>query len=132
MKVKEIIKILNAKPIICPNDDLNIKMGCGCDLMSDVLSFIKSQSLLITGLTTAQVVYTAEMADINTICFVRGKMPNKEVIKLAEEKNITLLSTSLPMFESCGKLYKAGLKGCSETQEDEGRIKCEIKEVKRK
>jgi hypothetical protein len=83
--------------------------------MSDVLAFSRAQSLLLTGLTTLQTVYTAEMADIRIICFVRGKMPDAETIALARSRNITLLNTKLPMFESCGKLYGRGLQGCSET-----------------
>ena len=92
-------------------------MGCGCDLMSDVLSFIKPNSLLLTGLTNPQVIRTAEMADIKAICFIRGKKPDKETVELAKSKNIPLLLTDLPMFEACGRLYKEGLAGCSEINE---------------
>lgn len=115
MKLKEIKEILNAE-IVVGDDVLNIdiKMGCGCDLMSDVLSFVKSGTLLLTGLTNKQVVYTAEMADIKAICFVRGKKPGEETINLAKSKNMVLLSANLSMFESCGRLYKAGIIGCSE------------------
>ncbi|MFH1563534.1 MAG: DRTGG domain-containing protein [Nitrospirota bacterium] len=114
MKIKEIKEILEAE-IVGDGTDLEteIKMGCGADLMSDVLAFIKSDSLLFTGLINPQVVRTAEMSDIKAICFVRGKMPLPETIELAEEKNIPLLSTKLPMYESCGRLYQKGLSGCS-------------------
>lgn len=89
-------------------------MACGCDLMSDVLLFIKPNSLLLTGLTHTQVIRTAEIAEIKAICFVRGKKPNEEMIRLAKEKGIWLLATRLPMFESCGKLYQEGLPGGSQ------------------
>jgi predicted transcriptional regulator len=114
MNIERIKEILNAEVILGDNLLSEIKMGCGCDLMSDVLSFIKSDTLLLTGLTNRQVIYTAEIAEIKVICFVRGKKPEEEVIELAREKNIVLLRTDLPMFESCGRLYKAGLIGCSE------------------
>ncbi len=115
MKLHEIKEILEAE-IICDdtNLEIEIKMGCGADLMSDVLAFIKSESLLLTGLINPQVIRTAEMADIKAICFVRGKMPLSETIKLAKEKRIPLFSTKLPMYESCGRLYQKGLSGCSE------------------
>ncbi len=114
-KVKEILKA----EVISGSDKLQmeIKMGCGCDLMSDVLAFVKSGSLLLTGLTNPQVIRTAEMADIKAICFVRGKKPDKETVELAKSKSIPLLSTTLPMFEACGRLYKEGLVGCSEINE---------------
>jgi len=118
MTLKEVKEILNAEVISGPYEpQMEIKMGCGCDLMSDVLSFIKQHSLLLTGLTNPQVVRTAEMADIKLICFVRGKKPDVETVKLAKSKNIPLLSTNLPLFEACGKLFNAGLKGCSEIDE---------------
>ncbi|MHC4315898.1 MAG: hypothetical protein ACYSW3_25935, partial [Planctomycetota bacterium] len=77
-------------------------------------SFAKSESLLLTGLTNPQVVRTAEMADLQAICFVRGKKPEEETIEMAEAKDIPLLVTPIPMFESCGRLYQQGLPGCSE------------------
>ncbi len=116
MKLRRIIQILDAK-ILCNVQgrlDSNIPMVCGSDLMSDVLAFIKSDALLLTGLTTIQVVYTAENAGVNIVCFVRGKNPPKETIDLAKEKKITLLTTNMSMFESCGKLYNNGLIGSSD------------------
>ena len=116
VKLKEVEDILGAEVILNKDDkDISVEMACGSDLMSDVLSFAKPGALLLTGLTTIQVVYTAEMADIKIVCFVRGKKPQEETVRLAESKNIVLLRTNLPMFESCGRLYKNGLKGCSET-----------------
>ena len=118
MKLKEIERILDAK-VITGTDLLEseIKMACGSDLMSDVLSFAKPGALLLTGLTNPQVVRTADMADLRAICFVRGKRPDRETIEIAKSKEIPLLTTPLPMFESCGRLWKEGLVGCSEYKE---------------
>lgn len=99
--------------------DLEIKMACGADLMSDVLAFTKSASLLLTGLTHPQVIRTIEVAEIRAVCFVRGKRPPSETIELAKERGIPVLCTSLPMFESCGRLYGGGLAGCSQTAEEQ-------------
>ena len=88
-----------------------INTACGCDLMSDVLAFVKDQSLLLTGLINPQVIRTAEMMDIVAICFVRGKVPPQEVIELAKDRGIALITTRLPLYLACGKLYKEGLGG---------------------
>ncbi len=118
MKLEEIKEILNAQVIVAPADmQMEIKMACGCDLMSDVLAFTKEESLLLTGLTNLQVVRTAEVANIKALVFVRGKEPDRETIALAMEKGIPILLTDLPMYEACGRLYRRGLPGCSETQE---------------
>ncbi len=115
MELKDIQRILGAE-VIAGTEQLleDIKMACGSDLMSDVLAFAKSGSLLLTGLTNPQVVRTADIADLVAICFVRGKKPDQATIEMAESKNIPVLMTTLPMFESCGRLYREGLPGCSE------------------
>ena len=89
--------------------------------MSDVLIFAKPGSVLLSGLTNIQVIYTANAAGIKAICFVRGKRPFEETIELATRKRIALLSTKLPLYEACGRLYKKGLAGGSEL--DMARVK---------
>jgi len=115
MTLDDIKRILRAE-VIVGEDRLNqqIKMACGSDLMSDVLSFVKGGSLLLTGLTNAQVVRTAEMSDIAAICFVRGKKPDRQAVEMAESKNIPMLTTGMSMFEACGRLWRHGLRACFE------------------
>jgi predicted transcriptional regulator len=115
MNLRDVQRILDAVLIAGENiDSVEIQMACGADLMSDVLTHIKTGSLLLTGLTNEQVVRTAEMANVKAICFVRGKRPTRETLELAGNKGLPVLATELPMFESCGRLYKEGLAGCSE------------------
>ena len=115
MLLSEIKTILEANVLTSEDDTLleetEIHTACGCDLMSDVLAFVKDQSLLLTGLINAQVVRTAEMMDIVAICFVRGKSPTEDVVKLANSMGITIMTTDLPLYTACGKLYEKGLGG---------------------
>ena len=111
MIVKDIIDILEGE-IICEGDlNQEIKTACGSDMMSDVLAFVKDQSVLLTGLVNPQVVRTAEMMDMACIVFVRGKMPEDSSIRLAEQRGITLMKTRFRMFTACGRLYANGLSG---------------------
>lgn len=113
MKLGDVLSVIEGKAISEEIDlDIEIQMGCGADLMSDVLSFTHEGTLLLTGLTNPQVVRTAEMAGINAIVFVRGKVPPEETIALAKERGIPLLASKYTMFETCGRLYKAGLASC--------------------
>jgi len=113
MKLEQIKEILKAEVVLGGEHlDKEIPMACGSDLMSDVLSFIKTNSLLLTGLTNNQVIRTAEMADIAAVCFVRGKKPQKETVSLAKEKKVPLLSTKYSLYEACGRLFVEGLYGC--------------------
>lgn len=112
MKVREIIDILEAELVIgAENLDMDIQCGCGADLMSDVMAYVKENVVLLTGLVNPQVVRTAEMMDIKVIVFVRGKDVMSSIIELAGEKGITVLKTKDPMFIACGKLYSAGIVG---------------------
>jgi len=78
--------------------------------MSDVMAFVKDRVLLLTGLVNPQVIRTAALLDIHAVIFVRGKVPTRDMIDMAEEAGIILGGTKLPMFISCGKLYEAGVK----------------------
>lgn len=112
MTIRDIADLLGAKVLIGEHHLENeVHTACGSDMMSDVLAFVKDQSVLLTGLVNPQVIRTAEMMDIVCIVFVRGKMPDESMIRLADEKGIVLLSTSLRMFTSCGLLYTNGLSG---------------------
>ncbi|NLK71059.1 MAG: hypothetical protein GX286_06460 [Clostridiales bacterium] len=112
MTVKDIAKLLDAEILCCEDStDKELHTACGSDMMSDVLAFVKDQSVLLTGLCNPQVIRTAEMMDMVCIVFVRGKLPDENMIKLAVERNIPLLSTKHRMFTACGLLYSNGLHG---------------------
>lgn len=112
MKIKEIATLLDAEIVMDKvGDSVDFKCACGADLMSDVLAYVKHDALLLTGLINPHVVRTAVMMDIPCIVFVRGKIPPKEVLEVAEENDITLMTTRHTMFTACGRLYEHGLRG---------------------
>jgi predicted transcriptional regulator len=112
MTVRDIQTILEAT-LLCGEEDLEkeVHSACGSDMMSDVLAFVKDQSVLLTGLINAQVVRTAEMMDMVCIVFVRGKQPDPNIVELARQRGICVLTTKKRMFTACGKLYEKGLRG---------------------
>ena len=112
MIISDIITLLDAQ-VLSKKVDFNrpIETACGSDMMSDVLAYIKNDSILLTGLTNLQVIRTAEMLDIVCLIFVRGKRPAPEMLEKADELGISVLGTELAMFEACGILYRAGLRG---------------------
>ena len=112
MILSEVIDLLDAKTL-SQSIDLNhpVQTVCGSDMMSDVLAFIKKDALLLTGLTNLQTIRTAELLDIVCLIFVRGKTPSDAMLEAAEDAGIYVLATDLTMFEACGILYEAGLRG---------------------
>lgn len=112
MTVRDVKEILGAQVISGEEFlDREAHTGCGSDMMSDVLAFVKEQCVLLTGLCNLQVVRTAEMMDVVCIVFVRGKRPDESMIELANEREIPLLCTGHRMFSACGLLYQNGLRG---------------------
>ncbi len=112
MRVEEIASLIGAELHTIRHDaTMDIASACGADLMSDVMAFSKENAMMITGLVNPQVIRTAEMMDIRAVVFVRGKKPHTGMVEMAEERGIAVLSTPLPMFVTCGKLYAAGLHG---------------------
>jgi predicted transcriptional regulator len=113
MILREVLSLIDGKAVSEKADlSTQVDMACGADLMSDVLAFTHTGTLLLTGLTNPQVVRTAEVAGIKAIVFVRGKYPPPETVALAEEKGIPLLASRYTMYETCGRLYDSGLKSC--------------------
>jgi predicted transcriptional regulator len=114
MTLKEIKELLEAE-VIAGDDRLDeeIASGGASDLMSDVLAFGRPGILLLTGLSNSQSVRTANIIDAKAIVYVRGKKPDAEGIRLAQEKKIPLLSTKFMMYTACGLLFSHGLKGIS-------------------
>ena len=115
MTIREAKELVHAT-LLCGEDKLDeeVHSACGSDMMSDVLAFVKDQAILLTGLCNPQAIRTAEMMDMKCVLFVRDKKPTEEMISLAEEAGIAVMTTGHRMFMACGLLYSGGLHGGSD------------------
>jgi predicted transcriptional regulator len=112
MTVRKISEILEAKVAAGEEHfDIEVSAACGADLMSDVMAFVKEKVVLLTGLVNPQAIRTADLMDIRVVVFVRGKSPTDDLVAMAKENGMVLLSTKYSMFLACGRLYEAGLRG---------------------
>jgi hypothetical protein len=59
----------------------------------------------LTGVTNTQSVCTGEITEAKAIVYVNGKMPSEATIALAQERNLSLMSTRHLMYEACGILH---------------------------
>lgn len=115
MTIADVMKLVHAQ-LLCGGEHLDeeVHSACGSDLMSDVLAFSKDAAVLLTGLCNPQSIRTAEMMDVRCIIYVRDKKPTLDMISMADEAGITLLTTGHRMFTACGLLYEGGLRGGSD------------------
>lgn len=127
MELNNVLTLLNAKQfnLECPRCVKEINYAFVCDLMSDALMLLKkmpshigAHGALVTGLVTNQALRTAEILDLETIIFVRGKTPTQSVIDLADEIGITLIGTGLTMYRASGLLFQEGVKSYESVLEE--------------
>ena len=112
MLVREIVDLIDGNVLIGDKSlDLNIENAFSSDLMSDVLAHVDMNTLLLTGLNNHQVIRTAEMLDLKAIVFVRGKIPGEDLLELARENEITIISTKHTLYTASGILFQKGLDG---------------------
>ena len=99
MNIGEITQIIEGK-VVCCEENLKTEVCtcCASDMMSDVLAFYSaSNGVLITGLVNPQIVRTAIMVD--AVCII-----------IARDNGIVVVLSPYTMFETCGRLYEAGLR----------------------
>ena len=112
MKIAEIKDILKAEIIVGDDQLEEVVISAGAaDLMDDVLAAAAKGCALLTGVTTAYVMETAEIAQVAAVVLVRGKAPPDEMVTLARGFNIPLLLTEYSLFVACGRLYMNGIRG---------------------
>jgi predicted transcriptional regulator len=111
MRLDEISGLLGCETLCAVDRDVDVDVVVASDGMSEILAFYSPHALMLTGLTNVQSVRTAVVADVHAIVYVRGKRPADRVLQLAREKGIPVLATTLGMFDCCGILHEAGLKG---------------------
>jgi predicted transcriptional regulator len=119
VKISEVTKILGAEVLFGENLlDQEITEFAASDLLSDILTFTKEGYFLLTGLTSPQVVRTAELTGAIAILFVRRKYPPQEALGLAKSHLIPILRTEKLMFESCKKIVE----GLNKVKKDENQL----------
>ncbi len=113
MTLKEVQEILDAE-VLCGHQflDKDVETAFACDLISEMLAFAGSRTLLVTSLTNAHVIHTAEVMDAVGVVFVGGKRPNADIITNVNHANIPLLSTPFLIYKCSGLLYGCGIEGC--------------------
>lgn len=107
MTLEQVRSALDAQVIHAATDfnTIEVQDFIASDLMSDVLMIEADDFALITSLTTEQVVRTADIVGARAIILVNGKAPQPGCLKLAEQEDISILSTGQRTFHCCSRLH---------------------------
>ena len=112
MKLSDIKEILKARILVGEHKlDSPVSSGTASDLMSDMLRGPTAGALLLTGLNNIQVIRSSVISGVVAVVLVRDKDPSVEMITLASEHDLPLLSTPFTMYSACGRLFREGLRG---------------------
>lgn len=118
MKLSEIRDVLKAKVITGEDKmDLEVKYGAASDLMSDLLRVPKHEVVLITGLTSIQVIKSSVIAGVSAVILVRAKSVTEDMIEYAQKHDLPVLAAPFTMFTTCGRLFGKGLRGVDVKEE---------------
>ena len=107
LSLAEIRAAVDGTALWCPDESPAVTGVVAADLMSDVLVDARPGHVLVTGLVNVQVVRTAAIADLAAVVFARGKTVPADVVDLARQMNVPILSTRRSLFEAAGSLYEA-------------------------
>lgn len=111
MNLDNICRAIGGKLVNESKSDHYFEYAYASDLMSDILRVANfSAALMITGLATVQAVRTAEIANIGCVVVARGKKISEDMLELAVESDISLISSPLTLFEISARLFNRGIK----------------------
>lgn len=109
MKVSEIAKQLDLEGL---NDfkDKDVEGVYISDMVSDVITGPKANSILITLQTNKSIIAAANLVDVAAVVFARNKKPGEDVIALAAKTGIGLFVTKLDTWSFAMKLADIGIR----------------------
>ncbi len=104
MTVRELCEICEFRALNLTDDEIAVTGAYAGDLLSWVMGRAKSGDAILTIMTNLNVVAVAALVEASCVIFCEGLEVDENLIAAAKEKNINLLLSPLPTFETCAKL----------------------------
>ena len=101
MKVSELICTQGFSELYIAEPERAVNGAYAGDLLSWVMGRAQADNAWITIMSNVNVLAVAALADISCVIFAEGVCPDDEIISVAKEKGINLISTALPIYEAC-------------------------------
>lgn len=105
MTVENLTKI-GFLPLCMTEPEREINGAYAGDLLSWVMGRAESGNAWITIMSNINVVAVASLADVSCVILAEGVTFDEECLQKAKEKNINILSTSLPAYEAAVEISK--------------------------
>ena len=104
MTVKELAASCELGVLCLADGERNVDGAYVGDLLSWVMGRAAQDNAWITIMSNVNVIAVASLSDVSCVILAEGVSPDDEILRLAEEKGINLLSSKLPTFEIAIKI----------------------------
>ena len=104
MTVNELCEKCGFSAVVVPDGDRDVT-GCYMgDLLSWVMGRAKGDDAWITIMSNINIIAVASLADVSCIILSEGVTIEKDIIETAKQKEINILSSALPSYETAVKV----------------------------
>ena len=104
MKVSELACLEGFGTIAMPDGEREINGVYIGDLLSWVMGRANADNAWITIMSNINIIAVASLADVSCIILSEGVTVDDEIIATAEQKEINILSSALPSYETAVKI----------------------------
>ena len=101
MTVKDFATLNNLEVASLPTPDRQITGAYAGDLLSWVMGRAKDGDAWVTIMSNLNVIAVATLADVSCVILAENVRLDEEMLKVATEKGVNILYSSLPCFETC-------------------------------
>ena len=101
MTVNDLTTTCGFEAAYLPDGEREIGGAYAGDLLSWVMGRAQEDDVFVTIMTNVNVVAVASLADVSCVVFAEGVAIPDEVLDAAKQKQINLVKSQEPMFETC-------------------------------
>lgn len=101
MTVEQLVSDLSLRVFAMPSPERQICGGYVGDLLSWVMGRAKADDAWVTIMTNANTVAVATLTDVSVVIIAENSEISPDIVKLAEEKGVNLLGSSLSSYDLC-------------------------------
>ena len=104
MTVKQLADSADFSAVCLPSEERRIDGAYVGDLLSWVMGRANADNAWITIMSNVNVIAVATLTDVACVIFAEGVVPDDVLIDVASQKNVNILTTSLPAYEAALRL----------------------------
>ena len=103
---KDLVEKLELKILVEGDIDREVTGGYCGDLLSWVMGRAQEDNAWITIMSNVNVIAVATLSDVSCVILSDGVRLDAELIETAQSRDVNVLSSALPSFETAQKLFR--------------------------